>query len=80
MELGERFTLIVDESKNIRKTVQISVISRYLNSGDVHEAFLDLTPPNSLDAESLHMTIRQTLAKYKIDKNTCSACVMMEHL
>lgn len=67
VKLAGHFALIVDESKGISKTEQISVVLCNLDNGDEHEDFLDLTPADGLDAESLHETIKQTLVKCKMD-------------
>lgn len=73
VKLGDHFTLMVDKTKDVSKKEQISVVLRYLHSDDIHEEFLDFVPADGLDAQSLLMTVKQTLAKFNIDKNACIA-------
>lgn len=70
---AEHFAILVDESKDISKKEQISVIVRYLNteSERVVEEFLHFTPADGLDADSLFASIKQTLSRCGIDLNCC---------
>ncbi len=70
---AEHFALLVDESKDISKKEQISVIVRYLHtkSEKVVEEFLHFTPADGLDADSLFASIKQTLSQCSIDLNCC---------
>ena len=70
---AEHFAILVDESKDISKKEQISVIVRYLNteSERVVEEFLHFTPADGLDANSLFASIKQTLSRCGIDLNCC---------
>ena len=70
---GELFALMVDETKDVSKKEQISVVLRYLNEDNIHEEFLDFIPAEGLDAQSLLKSVKQTLAKCNIDKNACIA-------
>lgn len=65
------FSLIVDESKDISKKEQISVVVRYLHAGNVMEEFLNFTPADGLDADSLLQCIKRTLSHCNIDVNAC---------
>ena len=51
-ESGE-FSLIVDETKDVSKTEQISIVLRYYYGGSVKESFLHFVPADKLDAKSL---------------------------
>ncbi|XP_063765900.1 zinc finger MYM-type protein 1-like [Eleginops maclovinus] len=73
VKLGEHFALMVDETKDVSKKEQISVALRYLNNDMIHEEFLDFISAEGLDAESLHKSVKQTLAKCSIDKHACIA-------
>ncbi|XP_076062742.1 zinc finger MYM-type protein 1-like [Oratosquilla oratoria] len=68
---AEHFAILVDETKDIAKKEQISIVVRYLHDRELHEEFLDYTPAEGLGAESLLQKIKETLAKCKIDHNTC---------
>ena len=72
-EVGDTgyFALIVDESKDISKKEQISVVIRYLHAGNVMEEFLNFTPAEGLDADSLLRSIKTTLSQCNIDVNAC---------
>uniref|UniRef100_A0A8C2PTZ0 DUF4371 domain-containing protein n=1 Tax=Cyprinus carpio TaxID=7962 RepID=A0A8C2PTZ0_CYPCA len=71
VKLGEHFTLMVDETKDVSKKEQISVVLRYIHNDDIYEEFLDFVPADGLDAESLLVTVKGALAKFNIDKNAC---------
>uniref|UniRef100_A0A3Q3ABG9 DUF4371 domain-containing protein n=1 Tax=Kryptolebias marmoratus TaxID=37003 RepID=A0A3Q3ABG9_KRYMA len=70
---AEHFAILVDESKDISKKEQISVIVRYLqpDSEKVVEEFLHFTPAEGLDADSLFESIKMTLNRCNIDVNCC---------
>lgn len=65
------FALMVDESKDIRKSEQISIVVRYLKGDEVREEFLHFTHADGLDAGSLLGSIQQTPSHCNIDKNVC---------
>ncbi|KAJ8050873.1 Zinc finger MYM-type protein 1 [Holothuria leucospilota] len=68
---AEHFAIMVDETKDVAKKEQNSIVVRYLHDQELHEEFLDFTPAEGLDAESLLQKIKETLAKCKIGHNTC---------
>ncbi|CAK6976724.1 zinc finger MYM-type protein 1-like [Scomber scombrus] len=65
------FAIMVDESKDISKKEQISVVVRYLHNETVLEEFLNFTPADGLDADSLLTSIKMTLSQCNIDVNSC---------
>ena len=65
------FAIMVDESKDISKKEQISVVVRYLHNETVLEEFLHFTPADGLDADSLLTSIKMTLSQCNIDVNSC---------
>lgn len=67
----EHFAIMEGETKDVAKKEQISTVVRYLHDQALHEEFLDFTPAEGLDAESLLQKINETLPKCKIDENTC---------
>lgn len=73
IQQADHFALMVDETKDVSKKEQISIVLRYLNKDTIHEEFLDFVPADGLDAQSLLTTVTQTLAKCNIDKNVCIA-------
>ena len=76
---AQHFALMVDETKDVSKKEQISIVLRYLNYDEkdhqyhIHEEFLHFIPADGLDAQSLLESVKQTLAKCNIDKNDCIA-------
>ncbi|KAK7925217.1 hypothetical protein WMY93_007527 [Mugilogobius chulae] len=50
IRLGEHYTLMVDETKDVSKKEQISVVLRYLHNDKIHEEFLDFVPAEVVDA------------------------------
>ena len=68
---AEYFALLVDETKDVSKTEQLSIVVRYLHNDDIYESFHGFTPADGLDANSLFIKIKETLSSRKIDKNKC---------
>ena len=62
---------MADESKDLSKMEQVSVVVRYMKNDKVVEEFLHFTPAGGLDAESLFATIKDTLSKCNIDHIAC---------
>jgi hypothetical protein len=67
------FALLVDESRDVSKKEQVSVVVRYLRGDGVREDFLHFTPADGLDAESLLALIKNTLTKCNINYKQCIA-------
>lgn len=65
------FGLICDETKDLSKKEQISVVLRYLFDGAVHEEFIGFTYAESVDATSLHKYITERLKKVGVSINLC---------
>lgn len=55
------FALIVDETKDISKTEQLSVVVPYYIQDSIHEWFLDYEPDQQLNASSLLNYIKAVL-------------------
>lgn len=68
---AEHFALMVDGSKDICKSEQISIVVRYLKGEEVREEFLHFTHADGLDTDLLLRSIEQTLGQCNIDKNVC---------
>ncbi|XP_076322154.1 zinc finger MYM-type protein 1-like [Tachypleus tridentatus] len=77
---------MVNETKDVSKQEQLSIVVRYLHQQSFHEEFLDFTAAEGLDADSLLKKIMETLAKCGIDHNACigqcydGAAVMSGHI
>lgn len=61
------FSLIVDETKDVSKTEQISFVLRYFYNGTVYESFLQFEAAEQLHAEGLTKTILSCLDAYGLD-------------
>lgn len=66
-------SVMVDETKDISKVEQLSIVVRYYYHGELKERFLGFTPLTELDANSLFLKIKQMLNKCDIDINNCVA-------
>lgn len=73
LEQCDYFALIVDETKDIGKTEQLSVIIRYYLNGFIYERFIGFNPAKELDAKSLVKYIKVVLARVSADINKCVA-------
>ena len=63
------FSLLADESKDLSKTEQLTVVLRYvdINDGSIHEHFLTYVPMTNFTAESLSIYLVDTLREYELD-------------
>jgi len=69
------FALLVDDTKDISKTEQTSIVLRYFDKSNnsIIERFLGFFQPNGLDAESLVICITDALKKHNVNINNCIA-------
>lgn len=65
------FGIICDESKDLSKKEQISVVLRYIFDNAIHEEFIGFTCAESLNAESLSQYIRDRLVTVGVDIKSC---------
>ena len=54
------FTIIADETKDISKSEQLSIILRYVFQGAVHERFVGYTHARELNASALTQNANQS--------------------
>uniref|UniRef100_A0A8C2DXL4 TTF-type domain-containing protein n=1 Tax=Cyprinus carpio TaxID=7962 RepID=A0A8C2DXL4_CYPCA len=64
---SEVFSVIADESKDLQKKEQLSLVVRYYYRGAIHESFLDFQHAQDLDAKGLSDKIIQCLEKYGLN-------------
>ena len=57
---AEMFALMVDESKDLSKTEQVSVVLRYVKNDKAVEEFLHFTPADGLDAVTFRYNQRHS--------------------
>lgn len=64
---SEVFSVIADETKDLKKKEQLSLVLRYYYNGAVHESFLDFQQATRLDAEGLKDKIIHCLERYGLE-------------
>lgn len=67
------FAIMADETKDVSKTEQLSIVVRYYFQGEIEERFLGFTPLTNLDANSLFLYIKQVLNTCHINIENCVA-------
>ena len=83
---SQYFAIISDETKDLSKKEQLSLVVRYLFGGIIHEEFIGLTYAESVNAESLCTYISNQLQNVGLDIKSCvgqsydGASVMSGHL
>lgn len=65
------FTLIVDETKDVSKKEQISLVIRYVKGGKVHERFTGYLRAEKLDATALTAYVLEGLGRMGLDISNC---------
>ena len=65
------FTLIADETKDVSKTEQLSVVLRYVHNSKTHERFVSYTDCDQLNAEALFTYIMTALQEVDVDISKC---------
>jgi len=68
---SQYFSVMVDESKDVSKTEQISIVLRFYNQKQIHECFVDFKAATGLDALSLSTIILDSLRSYGLDVTSC---------
>ena len=61
------FSVIADETKDLKKKEQLSLVLRYYYNGAVHESFLDFQRASELDAVGISQKIVQCLERYGLE-------------
>ena len=61
---SEVFSIIADETKDLQKKEQLSLVLRYYYNGAVHESFLEMQHAQHLDAKGLSDMIIKCLESY----------------
>lgn len=67
------YALLADETKDITKKEQLSIVIRYVLKGEVKERFLGFIALEALDASSLLRSIKEILSQNSIDLEKCVA-------
>ncbi|XP_056453653.1 zinc finger MYM-type protein 1-like isoform X2 [Gadus chalcogrammus] len=63
---SEVFSIIADETKDLQKKEQLSLVLRYYYNGAVHESFLEMQHAQHLDAKGLSDMIIKCLESYEL--------------
>ncbi len=71
-EVRERevFSIIADETKDLQKKEQVSLVIRYYYNGMIHESFLDFRRADSLEAAVLTSLIINCLERHGLEYRT----------
>ena len=66
------YSILVDETKDSRKTEQMAIVVRYVDvqESTIHEIFLTYVAISSLDAKSLTEYILETLKTYNLNSGS----------
>ena len=73
---AQYFSVLADESKDMSKKEQVSVIVRYLFRGSIHEEFVGLTETQSLNAQGLTDTIVNNIRRLSSLSNSSNSILM----
>jgi hypothetical protein len=68
---AQYFSILADESKDLSKKEQVSVVIRYLYNGSVYEEFIGLAEAHRLNAEGLTHTIVSLVNKLSVLSGNC---------
>jgi hypothetical protein len=67
VKAGGEFAIMVDETKDVRKLEQLSLVIRYFYKGEIKESFLQFESVQNLDAASLSAKILSALDRFQLD-------------
>ena len=65
------YSLIADETKDISRKEQLSIVPCYVNNGSVYERFVGYTFAEQLDAESLYKYICDVIQSCNLFPEDC---------
>ncbi len=65
------YSVMIDESKDVSKSEQLSVVIRYYLKGTIYERFLGFRKADGLDANFLFLYMKETLSSCGVKKENC---------
>ena len=65
------FTLMGDETRDISKKEQVSIVVRYVKASAVYESFLTYVTARDITAEGLSTLITNTLSQHNLPLSMC---------
>jgi hypothetical protein len=65
------YTIMADETRDVSKTEQLSIVLRYVFQGHVYERFLGFVPLDDLSSAGIAHSITGALSESHIDLNLC---------
>ena len=68
---SEHFTLMVDETRDISKKEQVSIVVRYFKASSGYESFLTYVTAHDITAEELLTLITNTLSQHNLPLSMC---------
>lgn len=66
VKAAEFYAIIADETPDVSQTEQLSLLVRFVRSGEVEERLLAMIPMNETTAKSLFKAVTQRLQKHGI--------------
>jgi len=73
IEEAKYFAVMADETKDLSKQEQVSVVIRYYYKGAIYERFMGFCPAEKLDAISMSDLIKNTILIAGLDLHNCVA-------
>ncbi|PIK51771.1 putative zinc finger MYM-type protein 1-like [Apostichopus japonicus] len=64
---SKQFSILVDETKDVRKTEQLALVVRYYHEGQITESFLCFKNADGLDAQSLRDVVIGLISGFALD-------------
>jgi hypothetical protein len=86
LHIAQYYTIIADETKDVSKTEQLSLVLRYVLNGNTHERFISFTKCEELNATAIFTYIMRALQEIGVHISNCvsqcydGAAVMAGHL
>ena len=71
LQSAQLYTVIADETKDVSKSEQLSLVLRYLYNGSTHERFISFTKCNELNSEAIFSYIIAGLREMDVDVSNC---------
>lgn len=71
LQSAQLYTVMADETKDISKSEQLSLVLRYLFNGNTYERFISFTKCDELNSEAIFSYIIAGLKEMDLDVNNC---------
>ena len=71
VQSAQFYTLMADETKDVSKSEQLSMVLRYLYNGSTYERFISFTECDEINSEAIFFYIMAGLREMDIDISNC---------